>query len=667
MSVIKGTTDIALIDTFDDVEDDGVGEEGDEDEQRLKRKKVEVTLGTWFFDKRMKKRKYISVSGKVFSGADAVRRSRSEKYHPNHPSQLLRAEFLHTMQSVPIPALLQLYEEHQRQSARTVAEHSSILSNLDVWGLPPLLLARYKQYAKITSLFHWQVDCLLSEDGLILQGQKNFVYSAPTSGGKTLIAELLILRKLSQTMRLGDPKSMNHQRKTIFFIVPFIALAEEKTNYFRQLWQDMNLAIKTFHTDDDLSYNHHQLGEDVELVICTIERANILLTQLLDEKRENQISMIVIDEIHLLSDPHRGFLLEVLLTKILYLLKDQVQIIGMSATLPNIRELATWLQAALYVTTYRPVVLDLLVARHMTVYKVTKDFDVPKPAPPSLQPTTAFDGEQMMIVEDTNSNDSLPRKFMEGISVPLSSPTSSSEALSPPNVRYEDIGRISILVKDDLDGFKSLCVQTMLEEDKSALVFCNSKKRCEVCASAIVASIKEYYQTLSASKLTPHSFSSINPPYSTLKIENSRYQSVPRLPGKANLPASSDIPNKPSVPLNKRQNNPPSYSNGTWVPSNPRHQAVSMNHDALFQSKQQQLFFQRRHLLEELKQTTPIGLCTVLQECLPYGVAYHHAGLSNDERAVIEKGFRTGLIQILCTTSTLSAGVNLPAHKVIIR
>jgi len=51
--VIKGSTDIALIDTFDDVENNGDGEINDEDEQILKRKKVEVTLGTWFFDKRM--------------------------------------------------------------------------------------------------------------------------------------------------------------------------------------------------------------------------------------------------------------------------------------------------------------------------------------------------------------------------------------------------------------------------------------------------------------------------------------------------------------------------------------------------------------------------------------------------------------------------------------
>jgi hypothetical protein len=56
----------------------------------------------------------------------------------------------------------------------------------------------------------------------------------------------------------------------------------------------------------------------------------------------------------------------------------------------------------------------------------------------------------------------------------------------------------------------------------------------------------------------------------------------------------------------------------------------------------------------------------ILCEGIYHGFAFHHAGLSEQDRELIEDGYKQGLISVLMCTSTLAAGVNLPAGRVII-
>lgn len=56
-----------------------------------------------------------------------------------------------------------------------------------------------------------------------------------------------------------------------------------------------------------------------------------------------------------------------------------------------------------------------------------------------------------------------------------------------------------------------------------------------------------------------------------------------------------------------------------------------------------------------------------LRDLLPFGFAIHHAGMSREDRTLVEDLFAEGHVQVLLCTATLAWGVNLPAHTVIIK
>ena len=258
----------------------------------------------------------------------------------------------------------------------------------------------------------------------------------------------------------------------------------------------------------------------IDIAICTIERANSLINRLMGEDKLSIVGSIVIDEMHMIGDPSRGYLLELLLTKIQFLSaknsavqsgngNNGIQLIGMSATLPNLDMMAEWLNAKFYVTDYRPVPLSEHLKSGKTIYDGKND-----------------------VVQRISADQTIP---------------------------------------DDDDDVINLCLETM-RENNSVLIFCPTKNWCEKLALTI------------SNYLTGHVF------------QEELCSSIPH------------------------------------------------NKEGLDE------------VINELQQT-PAGLDSGLEKVVLAGVSYHHAGLTMDERDIIEGAFRRGVIRIVIATSTLSSGI----------
>jgi helicase len=175
------------------------------------------------------------------------------------------------------------------------------------------------------------------------------------------------------------------QGRRSLYIVPLRALATEKYDSFKKF---RTLGVSVGISTGDFDKRDERLGKNL-IIIATSEKADSLMRNGASWVRD--LAVLVVDEIHLLNDVGRGPTLEMTITKLIHC-NPNLQVIGLSATVANGREIAAWLKAELVSSDWRPIRL-----REGVICNGSQVFS------DGIVPLLAMKDEALALVKDTLS------------------------------------------------------------------------------------------------------------------------------------------------------------------------------------------------------------------------------------------------------------------------
>ena len=202
---------------------------------------------------------------------------------------------------------------------------------LDLYPLP-LNVLKNKEYESVFNKSFQYFNPIQTQIFYsVYHSDENLLVGAPTGSGKTVIAELAILRLFNKT-----------SEGKIIYIAPLKSLSKERVKDWKEKFSFMkkNVIELTGDFTPDL-----EILMKSDILITTPEKWDGISRNWLHRTYVKKVNLIIIDEIHLLG-LERGPIIEVIVSRMRYMchkLKTQVRFIGLSTALANSLDVAEWL------------------------------------------------------------------------------------------------------------------------------------------------------------------------------------------------------------------------------------------------------------------------------------------------------------------------------------